>query len=210
MANDRNGVSSSNPQIQDANNLNAEKALSDFDARHRFVTSGIYQLPFHSDSAAGKRLIDGWSLAGIFNYQSGNPFSPIISTLRSGSGNLFDRPDIVPGQAIGLDYPTPNLWFNTGAFVLNPIGRFGNAGRNIITSPDFRNLDLALLKNIPIHERMSLQFRSEFFNISNHPNFGQPGNVVGTGTFGVISATRSVRGDLGSSRQIEFALKLLF
>ncbi len=207
---DLNSVSSSNPQIQNANNLNAEKALSDFDARHRFVTSGIYQLPFHSDSAAGKRLVDGWSLAGIFNYQSGNPFSPIISTLRSGSGNLFDRPDIVPGQAIALDNPTPNLWFNTGAFVLNPAGRFGNAGRNIITSPDFRNLDLAVLKNIPIHERMSVQFRSEFFNISNHPNFGQPGNVVGTGTFGVISATRSVRGDLGSSRQIEFALKLLF
>ena len=207
---DLNSVTSSNPQIQNANNLRAERALSDFDARHRFVTSAIYLLPFHSGGAMGRRMVEGWSLAGIFNYQSGNPFSPIVSELRSGSGNLFDRPDIASGQVMALDNPTPARWFNTSAFLPNVKGTFGNAGRNILTAPDFRNLDFAVLKAIPIKERVSMQFRSEFFNMTNHPNFGQPGNVVGTSTFGVISATRTVRGDLGSSRQIEFALKMIF
>ena len=106
--------------------------------------------------------------------------------------------------------PGPSDWFNTAAFVLNPLDTFGNVGRNILTGPPFRDADISLLKVFPIHEHMALQFRASCYNISNTPNFGQPGNVVGTSNFGVISSTRSQAGDFGSSREFEFALKVLF
>src|SRR5262249_40490343 len=182
-----------------------------------YVLSAIYELPLKAPGA-WQKLAGGWNLAGIFNWQTGNPFTPLVPTMRSGSLELFDRPDVVPGQSVSLSNPTPNLWFNRDAFVLNPLGRFGHAGRHIITAPPFKNLDLALLKNTNIHERFHVQFRAEFFDLTNHANFAQPSRFVlidpvtgrATGTFGVVSSTRSPRGDLGSSRQIEFGLKILF
>ncbi|MCU1262878.1 MAG: Cna domain protein, partial [Bryobacterales bacterium] len=200
--------SSSGAQIQDSNNLNAEKALSDFDARQRLVVSLLYQLPGHVSHV--KSFLDHWNIALVGNYQSGNPFAPIVSSLRSGSLNAFDRPNIVAGQSLSVANPGPNAWFNAAAFVLNPIGQFGNAGRNILTGPNLRDVDFSLLKNFVLREPVNLQFRGEIFNVTNTPNFGQPGNTVGAANFGVIQTTRSQRGDFGSSRQIEFALKLIF
>src|SRR6185369_5252450 len=180
-----------------------------FDARQRFVVSGVYSLPFKSQRAT--RLVEGWSVSPIVNLQSGNPFSPIVPLLADGSGSLlaFDRPDVVPGQSIKLDNPTLDQWFNKAAFVRHP-GGFGNAGRNIITGPGFSNVDLSLVKLTPIKENVNVQFRAEAFNILNHPNFSQPNRTTTSGDFGRITATRSVRGDLGSSRQIQFGLKLMF
>lgn len=206
---DLNSVGSSNPQIQNAYNVQAEKALSDFDARHRFVFSGVYLLPFHANNA-WKRAVEGWSLSPIVNLQSGNPFSPIVTALRSGSLRTFDRPDYVAGQALTVANPSPSQWLNSAAFTLNALGRFGNAGRNILTAPGFSDVDLALLKDTAIRERVSVQFRAEVFNLLNHPNFGQPVNAVNAATFGQITATRTARGDLGSSRQIQLGIKLLF
>jgi hypothetical protein len=200
--------SSSGSQIQDSNNLDAEKSLSDFDARHRFVISLLYQIPGHVSHV--RSFLDHWSISAVGNYQSGNPFSPIVSSLRSGSLNAFDRPNVVYGQSVSLPDPGPNAWFNTAAFALNPIGQFGNAGRNILTGPELRDIDFSLLKNFLLREPFHLQFRGEIFNVTNTPNFGQPGNTVGAANFGVIQTTRSQRGDFGSSRQIEFALKLIF
>jgi hypothetical protein len=199
---------SGNAQIQNSYNLNSEKGLSDFDARHRVVVSALYQIPGHVPHVKG--FFDNWNVGVVGNYQSGNPFSPIITNLRSGSLDPYDRPNVVYGQSMSLPDPGPNAWFNTAAFVLNPLGQFGNAGRNILTGPPLHNLDTSLLKNFQLHERLNLQFRGEVFNITNTPNFGQPGNTVGAANFGVIQTTRSQRGDFGSSRQIEFALKLLF
>ncbi len=199
---------SGNSQIQNSYNLAAEKGLSDFDARHRVVVSTLYQLPWHVSHL--KLLANDWNIGAVGNYQSGNPFSPIVSSLRSGSLDAYDRPNVVYGQSLGVANPGPNLWFNTAAFALNPLGTFGNAGRNILTGPPVRNVDFSLLKNFNIRERASIQFRAECFNISNTPNFGQPGNSVTAANFGVIQSTRSQRGDFGSSRQIEFALKVLF
>jgi Carboxypeptidase regulatory-like domain len=99
---------------------------------------------------------------------------------------------------------------NTAAFVLNPLNTFGTAGRNILTGPSLKDVDISLLKAFPVREHVAVQFRATCYNISNTPNFGQPGNSVGSANFGVISATRSQAGDFGSSRQIEFALKVLF
>ena len=221
---DDNSVGSYNPQIQNFYNIRGEKALSDFDARHRFVLSGVYLLPFKSDNGFTKRVVEGWSFAPIVNLQSGNPFSPIVpltATLAPGatpvpgtiynSGSLegFDRPNVVPGQPLYVSNPSPAQWINPLAFV-RANGAFGNAGRNILTAPGLQDIDAGISKNTTIREGISLQFRAEAFNLFNHPNFGQPQNSLTAATFGQITATRTTRGDLGSSRQLQLGMKLIF
>jgi len=207
---DLNSVGSSNPQVQDYRNLSAERALSDFDARHRFVFSAVWLLPLHAQGAFMSRLAQGWSISPILNLQSGNPFSPIIAvTDTRGSLEAFNRPILVPGVPVILPNPNPSQWVNPAAFIRQATG-FGNAGRNILTGPGFQDVDLSIAKDTKIAERVSLQFRSEAFNLFNHPNFAQPQNNLAVATFGQITSTRTVRGDLGSSRQIQFALKLIF
>ena len=207
---DNNSVGSSNPQAQDFRNLRAERALSDFDARHRFVLSAICLLPFQGRGALLSRMARGWSLSPIVDLQSGNPFSPIIQvTDTRGSLEAFNRPFLVPGFPLILPNPSPAQWINPSAFLRQTTG-FGDAGRNILTGPAFADVDLSVAKETKIRERVSLQFRSEAFNLFNHPNFGQPQNNLAVASFGQITATRTIRGDLGSSRQIQFALKLLF
>jgi hypothetical protein len=207
---DNNSVGSSNPQAQDFRNLRAERALSDFDARRRFVLSAVCLLPFQSRGALLPRLAQGWSVSPIVNLQSGNPFSPIIQvTDTRGSLEAFDRPFLAPGVPLIAPNPSPGQWVNPAAFIRQATG-FGDAGRNILTGPGFADVDLSIAKETKIRERASLQFRSEAFNVFNHPNFGQPQNNLAVATFGQVTATRTTRGDLGSSRQLQLALKLLF
>jgi hypothetical protein len=207
---DNNSVGSSNPQAQDYRNLAAERALSDFDARNRFVVSAVYVLPFHGQGALMSRVAEGWSISPILNLQSGNPFSPIVQvTDTRGSLEAFDRPFLVPGVPLLVPNPDPSQWVNPAAFTRQATG-FGDAGRNILTGPGFQDIDLAVAKDTKIAERVSLQFRCEAFNLFNHPNFGQPQNNLAVATFGQITATRTTRGDLGSSRQLQLALKLIF
>ena len=171
----------------------------------------MYLLPLKGSGALLGRLAEGWSVSPILNLQSGNPFSPIVPLLADGSGSLlaFDRPDVVSGQSIGLSNPTPDLFFNKAAFVRHP-GGFGNAGRNIIQGPGLQDVDFSVAKLTHIKERVHVQFRAEVFNLMNHPNFGQPNRTTTSADFGRITATRTARGDLGSSRQLQLGLKLTF
>ncbi len=206
---DNNSVGSSNPQAQDYRNLAAERALSDFDARQRFVLSGVYQLQFRGQGAMTKRLIEGWSVAPIVNLQSGNPFSPIINAADArGSLVAFNRPFVNLGVPLYLGQG-PSGFVNPAAFTRQATG-FGNAGRNILTSPGFQDVDFSIAKLTQIKERFSVQFRAEAFNLLNHPNFGQPVNNLLAANFGQITATRTTRGDLGSSRQLQLGIKLVF
>jgi len=207
---DNNSVGSSNPQAQDYRNLSAERALSDFDARHRFVLSGTYILPFKANGAFASRLVQGWTMSPIVNLQSGSPFSPIIAVTDSkGSLEAFNRPFLVAGVPLYLPNASPAGFLNPAAFVRQATG-FGNAGRNILTSPGFEDIDFSIAKTTTIKERAALQFRAEAFNLFNHPNFGQPTNNLASSAFGQILATRTTRGDLGSSRQLQLGLKLIF
>jgi hypothetical protein len=207
---DTNSLGSSNPQMQDFRNFKAERALSDFDTRHRFIFSGLYQLPFKANSSLTKRLVQGWSMSPIFTSQTGNPFSPIIPvTDTKGSLEAFDRPNLVPGQPLYVANPSPAQWVNPLAFSRQATG-FGNAGRNILTAPGMYDFDFSVAKNTVVTERVGLQFRAEVFNILNHPNFTQPVNSVTSTQFGQIIATRAVRGDVSSSRQIQLGMKLVF
>ncbi|HLG16039.1 MAG TPA: TonB-dependent receptor [Blastocatellia bacterium] len=202
---DYNSLNSQGVVVQDSYNIRNDRGLSDYDARHRFVVSWLYELPFHSN-----RLTEGWQLGGITQLQSGNPVN-IITSINTFTGVASLRPDVIGEiKTVG----TPAQWFTNTAFAL-PVGpgnvvHFGNLGRNVVIGPGFSNTDFSVLKNTKLTESLRLQFRAEVFDIFNHANFGQPGRVVGTGAFGVISNTRFPTGDSGSSRQIQFAMKLIF
>jgi hypothetical protein len=90
------------------------------------------------------------------------------------------------------------------------VGRFGSLGRNVVIGPGFNNTDVSLIKRTKLTETHLIEFRWEVFDLFNHANFGQPGRVVGTDTFGRITNTRFATGDSGSSRQMQFALKYKF
>jgi hypothetical protein len=197
---DYNSLSSGGVVFQNSSDLRANRGLSDFDARHRFVLNWIYELPFR-----GNRFASGWQLSAIVQTQSGNPVNIVTSNgLLNGVANTV-RPDVTgPVKIVGR----VDRWFDTSVFV--PVNQFGNLGRNVITGPPFNNTDLSLTKNTTIGDRTRVQFRIEFFDLFNQANFGQPGNIVGTPNFGLITTTRFPTGESGSSRQVQFALKILF
>src|SRR6185436_3319404 len=100
-----------------------------------------------------------------------------------------------------------DAWFDTSVFAAVP--RFGNLGRNVVIGPTFNNTDFSITKNTKFGDTVRLQLRAEFFDIFNHANFGQPGAVVGSPSFGRITSTRFPTGESGSSRQIQFALRVI-
>ena len=186
--------------VQDSYNLPGERGPSDFDARHRFVFTSLYELPFEKN-----QLVAGWQLGVIVQSQSGNPFNVVTSNSTiNGVANTL-RPDVDgPVEVFG----DVDQWFDTSAF--DAVARFGNLGRNVIIGPGFNNTDVSVIKNTVIGERWHIQCRAEIFDVFNHANFGRPGNIVGTPTFGRISSTRFPTGESGSSRQIQFAVKVGF
>jgi len=198
---DYNSLSSQGVVVQDSYNLVNDRGPSDFDARHRFVANAIYDLPFR-----GNRLVQGWQLGVITQAQTGNPLN--ILTANTGfTGNRTVRPDIT-GPIVTTG--EPSQWFaNPALFTAGATPHFGNLGRNAVTGPNFVNTDFSVIKNTKVTERLNAQLRVEMFDIFNHPNFGNPGRILGNG-FGVVTNTRFPTGDFGSSRQIQFALKLLF
>jgi Carboxypeptidase regulatory-like domain/TonB-dependent Receptor Plug Domain/TonB dependent receptor-like, beta-barrel len=195
---------------QDNYNLKAERGASDFDIRHRLSWSVIYQLPAaHALGALGT----GWQLGGILALQTGQPFSVLTGQGNSGTGLGNDRPDLVADANAGPK--TVQKWFNTNAFVPNAPLTFGNAGRNIVRGPGFHNFDFSVLKNTKIYENVNLQFRAEFFNILNHPNFALPANILAAPNFGSLfqtpdAAQNNVGLGSGGPRLIQFAVKLNF
>jgi len=191
--------------------LAAERGNSDFDIRHRLSWSVLYEIP--NMRRLPKVLGEGWQLGGILSLQTGQPFSVLTGQGLSGTGLGNDRPDLVGDPNAGPH--TVAKWFNTDAFVLNQPLTFGNAGRNIVTGPGFHNFDFSILKNTHIGEHVNAQFRAEFFNITNHPNFALPSNVLAAPNFGELfqtpdAAQNNVGLGSGGPRLIQFGLKLSF
>jgi hypothetical protein len=179
-----------------------------FDRPQVFRWSGVYALPFKQN-----RLVSGWQLSGGFVAQSGSPWNVIIGFDQSGSAVANQRPNVVlpAGQIVTGNI---NQWGNPAAFTLPAPGTLGNLQRDSLTGPGTVNLDGSLSKETQIKEQVRLQFRAEFFNLFNHANFALPnasvfaqaanGGATPNPTFGKVNATTT------SSRQIQFALKLLF
>jgi hypothetical protein len=200
---------------QNSFNVAAERGRSNFDVRHRLAVSYTYALPFgktrqyFNDDGWVSTVLSGWETAGIVTLQSGRPFTVALlpDIDNSGTGRSIlgfganDRPNVIGNPE--LSNPTTDQWFNTSAFVFSAPGTFGNAGRNILDGPGFQNVNVSLLKNTALGERLNLQFRAEAFNLFNHPNFNLPDNFLGSPTFGRITSARD-------PRHIQFGLKLLF
>jgi hypothetical protein len=198
---DYNSLNSQGVVVQDSYNIRGSRGLSDYDARHRFVISGLYELPFK-----GNQLVEGWQLSTIVQSQSGNPVNIVVNNAAFTGTNNTVRPDVTgPVEILG----GVNRWFDTTPFIV-PVGRLGSLGRNVVIGPGFNNTDFSVIKRTKLTESQLIEFRWEVFDLFNHANFGQPGRVVGTATFGQITNTRFATGDSGSSRQMQFALKYKF
>lgn len=205
----RSGGFERNPQ--NSFNLRAERGPAEFDVRHNFVLAYNYALPFGRGKRFGadwhglaNSLLGNWQINGIASIRSGFAMNVTIASglVPNLEGERAPRPDLVANPALPESQRTIQRWFNTAAFAV-PSGTFGNAGRGILYGPEAVNFDFSVFKNFIVAERMTVQFRTEFFNLFNHPNFDPPDAVMGAAGFGAISSAQP-------SRQIQFALKLLF
>lgn len=200
---------------QNSYNVAAERGRSNFDVGHRLSVSYSYALPFGKgrpylhDNGWVSTALGGWETYGIVTVQSGRPFTvALLSEIdNSGTGRSIlgfganDRPNVAGNPE--LSNPTTDQWFNTSAFAFPALGTFGDAGRNMLDGPGYQSVNLSLMKNTALSERVNLQFRAEAFNLFNHPNFNLPDNFLGSPTFGRITSARD-------PRHIQFGLKLLF
>jgi len=210
------GLFSSQPQ--DDNNFRAERGNSSGDIRHNFAYSLLYELPMgagHSFLGGWKgvpgALVSGWSVASLGLIHTGIPVTVFIGVNTFGNGNLTNqRPNAVAGVDPYAADKTIDHWLNPAAFSFPAAGTFGNLGRNTVYGPGFANVDFSLLKNTKLGEARNLEFRAEFFNIPNHPNFAQPNTTFNTANFGRVFQTFGATLGLGTSRQIQMALKLNF
>jgi hypothetical protein len=192
------------PDYTNPFNFSFDRGLSDFHHEHRFVASGMWQLPTLNGSPSPLKLIaGGWNATGVLSLQTGQPFSVRSGQDNALSGIGLDRADLIgnPTRPAGVD--PVRQWFNTKAFTQNAIGTFGNTGRNILIGPGLANVDFAALKNFTIFRESVLQFRAEFFNLFNHPNFGLPANRLTQSTYGRITTALD-------PRILQFGLKYRF
>lgn len=207
------------PSPQNFYNMSAEKAVSDFDQKFNNTTSFIYDLPVGKGRRFGPSMnkiadyaIGGWQLSAINNFWTGQPlnlsYNPsaqqqVSVSLNDFRGGISYRPNV-----IGSPYtPNGNIdnYLNP-ATIIAPTDKtqpFGNAGRNIVRSFDFNQMDLSIAKNFAFTEKTRLQFRSEMFNAFNHSNFRNANLNVSAGGFGQVRATFP-------ARQVQFALRLMF
>jgi hypothetical protein len=214
--------------ISNPYDIKADWGPATYDVRNLAVISAVYELPIGRGrrfagnlNGLSNALAGGWSVNSIVLLQSGFPFTPQLSYNPSNDGDTRNpvRPYINPNFKGSIITGNPNQWFNPNAFLPVPTnsGFFGNLGRNTLTGPGVATWDFSAVKDIPLKERLNLQFRAEIFNLLNRANFNTPNLIVFTptslvsptvinpsGTAGAISSTST------TSRQVQFALKLLF
>lgn len=202
--------SESRINIQNPRNLSADYGLSDFDHRHVFTFSPVYQLPFGRGRqyAAGinpflDEVIGGWDLTSIVTWQSGAPFSVSMSSNASLNTGTFLRPNRICNGNLPGNKRSLAAYYDTSCFVNPPQYTFGNTGRNILIGPMYQTIDVGLHKDFHIYESLGMQFRAEAFNIMNTANFSFPGNSIGSASAGKISALATG----ATARQMQFAAR---
>lgn len=213
--------------VQDYNNLAGERSLSSQDVSQRLIISYVLDLPFGHGKAflsgatgAMDKVVGGWGVDGITTFQRGFPLkitwagdSTPLENAGLGISNI--RPNVVPGCDKSSGGGSLTQWFNVNCFAAPPAWGYGSEARvdPTLRAPGLNNFDFAIFKRLVFGERFGLEFRTEFFNLFNHPQFGIPGtgfNGTATGSgnngFGAITSTNSAT----NPRLIQFALKFRF
>ena len=194
---------------RDPTNFALSYGPSDNNVRHRLAGSYIYQFP-RATSLHGfvSGLVNDWQNQSIITVQTGRPYSinSSLDTAATGIGGEtadYTGAKISPAGGRGV-----SAYFNPAAFQNAAAGTYGQSGRNFLTGPSLVNVDFSLFKEFPIGDHGKFQFRGELFNLFNHPNFFNPDNTVGDGTFGKLTSAQSL--GTGAPRIAQFALKYLF
>jgi hypothetical protein len=200
-------------KYQDFLNARADWSRCSYDITQAFKLGYVYDMPFGRGRQFGanwNRFVDGvlggWSVEGIVQIQTGTVSNVRTGIDRANVGKTNERPNVVRNPNLPKDQRTVDRWFDTGAFVMPDLYTWGNAGAYLVDDDGRRVFDISIAKRFYFLEKQSVEFRSEFFNFPNHPNFGAPGSggyVLNTAGYGVISGTTP-------SRQIQFALRYSF
>lgn len=198
-----------NVPVKGYNTYSFEQALSDFDIPHNIALSFGYGLPFGKGkqfAGSSGRFVDafigGWQTQGIFNWHSGRPFTPTVSRDVANIGRGGQRPNRI-GSGVATS-PTLDLWFDKSAFVVPANFNYGNSGGRILREDAIRFFDFSMFKVFRITERQKLEFRGEFFNLTNTASFLNPNTDIDTAAGGRVTATSNI------PRQIQFGMKYSF
>jgi hypothetical protein len=200
------------------------RSVSDFNIPHNFVVNSQYELPVPAavkTHALANTVLGGWQVGGIYTRQSGGPFNVRISVDQALTGNSRaastsggQRPQYVAAPGCTPDAVTGNIghYINTACFAFPAPGQLGNAGRNILRMPVFRDLDFSVFKNQNLWgEKLKAQLRIEMFNILNNTNLTPQVQTIFDGTGKLVGTVGTpVSPTTNSSRQIQFGLRLLF
>jgi len=205
------GETLSNAGFQNNNNLRADRSLSALDAPHRLIVNGLYAAPFgagrkFNPTGIAGTIMNGWELSAIYTYQSGGPLafsSASNTTFAQGGGQ---RPNLIGDPKLADGERTLTRWFNTTAFAAPAPYAFGSAPRSLggVRSDGISGVDFSVVKNTKLYESLRLQFRAEFFNLTNTVRFAPPNTSFGGATFGQVSAQSN------QPRVVQFALKLIY
>jgi hypothetical protein len=201
-----------NQGLIDLRNYELNKALSSFHMAHRYSAAGVWEVPFGrgrrfgaSSSALVNGILGGWQLSGWLVLRTGTPLSIGIQGDNLNTGGGYQQvPHRIADATLPRSERTRGRFFNTDAFARPALYEIGNAGRNILIGPGNRNLDMSIAKQFVVSEGKHVQFRAEWFNAANHPNWGNPGTTLGTAAFGTITSNENL------PRILQLGLKFVF
>lgn len=204
---------------------NVDRGNSNFDVRHASTAGITYELPSFGSQKSVRAILNGWSIDGFIFARSAPPVNVVGASFFAAGTQLAPRPNVIPNVPLeihGSQFPGGKI-LNRPAFSSAPAGAQGNLGRNVLRGFGAWQVDVGLQRQFRLTERLALRFRTEFFNIFNHPNFGSPTNVLTSPLFG--RSTQTLANSLGSGgangglnplyqiggpRSIQFALKFQF
>ena len=195
--------------VADSFNRGLERDDSTGDIPHNFVSSVVWDLPMgagrkHPLSGVMGAVLNNWTMTALITMQSGVPVAVTQTTnFNAFAGFGVQRPNVAADPTLPADQRTPSQWFNSAAFTIAPVFTLGNATRNPVTGPSFRDVDFALIRRVPLSTGTSIEVRAEVFNLFNTPNLGAPNGVAGGAAFGTITTAFDPR--VG-----QLALKVLF
>jgi hypothetical protein len=196
-----NGQSTSGG-AQDFNNLALEHGRSGYDQRHNFVAAIIWNLSYYRGSSSLlKHVLNGWTLSPIVTLTSGLPFTVTSGKDNNYDGNNNDRANVVADPY--LNGGLSSQWFNTAAFVQNPIGTDGTSARNFLDAPGYRNIDMGIFRDLTLEQSVKLQFRAEFTNFFNMVSLNPPNANQSSTSFGQVTSAHDMR-------QLQLGLRLTF